>query len=64
MRMMLEAAVNGRADILVTFDLRDFGLAPARFGVEALLPREVIGRFDEGNPDIPIAAAAFAQRSR
>jgi putative PIN family toxin of toxin-antitoxin system len=42
--MVLEAAVNGRADILVTFNLRDFGLAPARFGVEALLPRDVIGR--------------------
>jgi putative PIN family toxin of toxin-antitoxin system len=42
--MVLEAAVNGRADILVTFNLRDFGLAPARFGVEALLPRDAIGR--------------------
>lgn len=42
--MVLEAAVNGRADLLVTFNLRDFGLAPARFGVEALLPRDAIGR--------------------
>ena len=42
--MVLEAAVNGRADILVTFNLRDFGLGPARFGIEALLPRDVIGR--------------------
>ena len=42
--MVLEAAVNGRADILVTFNLRDFGLAPGRFGIEALLPRDVIGR--------------------
>jgi predicted nucleic acid-binding protein len=42
--MVLEAAVNGRADVLVTFNLRDFGPVPVQFGVEALLPREVIGR--------------------
>ena len=36
--MVLEAAVNGRADALVTFNLRDFGSAPSRFGVELLLP--------------------------
>jgi putative PIN family toxin of toxin-antitoxin system len=42
--MVLEAAVNGRADVLVTFNLRDFGQVPARFGVEALLPRDVIER--------------------
>src|SRR6202041_1672061 len=40
--MVLETAVNGRADALVTFNLRDFGSAPARFGVELLLPREAI----------------------
>jgi len=42
--MVLEAAVNGRADVLVTFNQRDFGSIPDRFGVEALLPREVIRR--------------------
>lgn len=42
--MVLEAAVNGRADILVTFNRRGFGLAPTRFGVEALPPRDAIGR--------------------
>ena len=42
--MVLEAAVNGRADALVTFNTRDFGTAPARFGVEVLLPREAIAR--------------------
>lgn len=36
--MVLEAAVNGRADILVRFNLRDYGLAPARLGLEALFP--------------------------
>lgn len=42
--MVLEAAVNGRADALVTFNRRDYGSAPARFGVELLLPREAMAR--------------------
>jgi putative PIN family toxin of toxin-antitoxin system len=42
--MVLEAAVNGRADALVTFNRRDYGSAPARFGVEVLLPREALVR--------------------
>ena len=42
--MVLEVAVNGRADALVSFNLRDFGTAPGLFGVELLLPREAIGR--------------------
>ena len=42
--IVLEAAVNGRADALVTFNVRDFGKAPERFGVELLLPRETIVR--------------------
>jgi putative PIN family toxin of toxin-antitoxin system len=42
--MVLEAAVNGRADALVTFNVRDFGTVPSHFGVEVLLPREAIWR--------------------
>ena len=42
--MVLETAVNGRADGLVTFDVRDFGTVPARFGIELMIPREVLGR--------------------
>jgi putative PIN family toxin of toxin-antitoxin system len=42
--MVLEAAVNGRADVLVTFNRRDYGSAPERFGVEVLLPREALAR--------------------
>jgi putative PIN family toxin of toxin-antitoxin system len=42
--MVLEAAVNGRAEGLVTFNVRDFGKAPARFGVEVMMPREVMER--------------------
>jgi len=42
--MVLEAAVNGGADALVTFNVRDYGTAPSRFGVDVLLPREAIAR--------------------
>jgi putative PIN family toxin of toxin-antitoxin system len=42
--MVLEAAINGHADALVTFNVRDFGSVPSRFGVELLLPREAIWR--------------------
>jgi putative PIN family toxin of toxin-antitoxin system len=42
--MVLEAAINGRADGLVTFNLRDYGAFPARFGVEVLLPRDALTR--------------------
>jgi putative PIN family toxin of toxin-antitoxin system len=42
--MVLETAVNGRADVLVTFNVRDFGTVPARFGIELMIPREVLGR--------------------
>lgn len=42
--MVLEAAVNGSADALVTFNLRDYGTSASQFGVEVLLPREAIAR--------------------
>lgn len=42
--MVLETAVNGGADNLITFNVRDYGELPGRFGIEVLLPREAIGR--------------------
>ena len=42
--MVLEAAVNGRADALVTFNRRDFGVAPMRFGIEVMSPAETLRR--------------------
>jgi putative PIN family toxin of toxin-antitoxin system len=42
--MVLEAAVNGQADLLVTFNVRDFGLVPSRFGIEVMIPRDAIER--------------------
>ena len=40
--MVLEAAINGQAEALVTFNLRDFGTVPSVFGIQVLLPREAI----------------------
>ena len=42
--LVLEAAVNGRAEAIVTFNRRDFGMAPRRFGVDLLTPAEALGR--------------------
>ena len=41
---VLEAAVNGRAAALVTFNRRDFGAVPAQFGIDVLTPAEAIRR--------------------
>jgi len=42
--MVLEAAVNGHADALVTFNLRDYGTVPGRFNIEVLTPALAIRR--------------------
>ncbi len=42
--MVLEAAINGNADALVTFNRRGFGTAPERFGIALLSPREALRR--------------------
>ena len=42
--MVLEAAINGRADALVTFNRRDFRDEPERFGVAVWSPQEALGR--------------------
>ena len=45
--MVLEAAINGNADALVTFNRRDFGDGPARFGIAVFSPREELRRISE-----------------
>ena len=42
--MVLETAVNGRADALVTFNRRDFGDAPGQFGIVLLSSQEALRR--------------------
>lgn len=44
--MVLETAVNGHASAIVTFNLRDFGRAAERFGVEVLTPGEALRRVE------------------
>jgi putative PIN family toxin of toxin-antitoxin system len=42
--MVLEAAINGGADAIVSFNLRDYGTAPERFGIQLLQPSQAIRR--------------------
>lgn len=45
--MVLEAAVNGRANGLVTFNRRDFAPAASEFGIRVLLPQEALRHLEE-----------------
>ena len=45
--MVLEAAINGNADALVTFNRRDFGDAPRGFGIAVLAPQQALRRISE-----------------
>jgi putative PIN family toxin of toxin-antitoxin system len=42
--MVLEVAINGRANAIVTFNLRDYGTVPERFGISVLRPAEALRR--------------------
>src|SRR3984957_10455323 len=42
--LVLEAAVNGRAAAIVTFNEQDFGAVPMQFGVEVSSPSDVLRR--------------------
>jgi putative PIN family toxin of toxin-antitoxin system len=42
--MVLEAAINGDADALVTYNVSDFAVAAERFGVSVLRPIDVLKR--------------------
>jgi predicted nucleic acid-binding protein len=44
--MVLEAAVNGQADGLVTFNIRDFDGVAEQFGIAVLLPGEAVKRLE------------------
>jgi predicted nucleic acid-binding protein len=45
--MVLEAAVNGQADAIVTFNVHDFRGSAEGFGIKVLTPGEAV-RFLEG----------------
>ncbi len=40
--MVLEAAVNGGASSIITFNRKDFGQAASRFGISVLSPRQAL----------------------
>lgn len=42
--MVLEAAVNGQADAIVSFNQRDYGNTPRTFGIEVLKPIDALRR--------------------
>ena len=44
--MVLEAAVNGRADALVTFNIRDFSGGAARSGLAVMSPGEAMRQWE------------------
>ncbi|MFZ2869882.1 putative toxin-antitoxin system toxin component, PIN family [Zavarzinia sp.] len=46
--MVLETAVNGRADGIVTFNIRDFAAARERFGVQIFSPRQAWEKLETG----------------
>jgi len=49
--MVLETAVNGRADAIVTFNKRDFIPAGEQFGIAVLSPAETVGRWRRGHEE-------------
>ncbi|UWQ95031.1 putative toxin-antitoxin system toxin component, PIN family [Rhodobacteraceae bacterium M385] len=42
--MVLETAVNGQVDALITHNTKDFGTAPQRFGIELWTPADALRR--------------------
>ena len=47
--MVLETAVNGRADAIITFNRRDFGRATDQFAVAILSPSEAVKQLNLSN---------------
>jgi putative PIN family toxin of toxin-antitoxin system len=45
--MVLETAVNGRADAIVTFNRRHYGNVPSRFGIDVITPADALGRIKQ-----------------
>jgi putative PIN family toxin of toxin-antitoxin system len=45
--MVLETAVNGRADAIVTFNVRDFAKVPENFGIAVFRPGEALRRIKQ-----------------
>jgi predicted nucleic acid-binding protein len=48
--MVLETAVNGNADAIVTFNRRDLEAAVRDFGCAVILPGAALGQIRSSNP--------------
>jgi hypothetical protein len=46
--MVIECAVNGQADLIITFNTRDWRVAYDRFSILVRTPRELLTQF--GSP--------------
>jgi putative PIN family toxin of toxin-antitoxin system len=47
--MVLDVTINGRADVLVTNNVKDFNEAAGRFGIKLQTPRELLMEIRKGN---------------
>jgi putative PIN family toxin of toxin-antitoxin system len=47
--MIVEAAVNGQAQVILTFNTRHFGNAASRFGIQVLKPGDFLQKITQGN---------------
>ena len=45
--MVLESALNGHADLLVTYNLRDFEPTASDLGINVVTPRDALKRIKE-----------------
>lgn len=46
--MVLDVAINGHADAIVTNNLKDFALTAERFGIQVMTPRDFLIEFRKG----------------
>jgi len=49
--MVLDVAINGRAEALVTINTKHFAAAGKRFGIPVLTPAELLEKMRKGNQD-------------
>jgi predicted nucleic acid-binding protein len=47
--MVLDVAISGGADVIVTSNIRDFAPAAERFGIQALTPKEFLIAIRKGD---------------
>lgn len=46
--LVLEAAINGAAELIVTFNMSDFGTVPQRFGIRSVRPDSALKEVSNG----------------